>query len=91
MSESKIVFREDGTVIFQGAEATSVYQAMVVRQGLKACKDGFRLNRAYTPKNLMAMVQKITGKKFSTRKYDEAIAAMTSWIDSVKVARESVA
>lgn len=58
-----------------------LYQALVVKQGLKACKIGMRLNRAYTPKNLFAMVEKITGKSFKRGQYDEAISALQSWID----------
>jgi hypothetical protein len=59
------------------------YQAIVVRQGLKACKIGLRVNRAYTPKNLIAMTTKITGQKFAARDYDGAIAALTTYIEEV--------
>lgn len=79
MPESSITHTQDGTVIFTG-DAVAIYQAMAVRQGLKACKIGMRLNIAYTPKNLMSMVTKITGKTFTRGKYDEAISAVDEWI-----------
>ena len=78
MPNSTVTVTDSGT-IFTG-DAIKIYQAKVVRQGLKACKIGLRLNRAYTPTNLMNMVTKITGKKFTRGKYDEAISAMDAWI-----------
>lgn len=55
------------------------YQALVCKQGLKACKIGMRLNRAYTPKNLMALASRITGQTFKARDYDGAIAALEAY------------
>ena len=52
------------------------YQMLAVKQGLKACKIGMRLNRAYTPTHLRLMTEKITGKKFKSRDYDGMIAAL---------------
>lgn len=59
----------------------SIYQALVVKQGLKACKIGMRLNTRYTPTNLFNMVHKITGKKFKRGQYDEAIAAIERFLE----------
>jgi hypothetical protein len=75
----------NGTTIITG-EGISTYQALVVKQGLKAIKVGLRLNRSYTPKNLMAMATKITGQKFKARDYDSAIEALESWIEERKAA-----
>lgn len=75
-----------GTVAHVGQDGVGLYQARVVRQGLKACKNGMRLNRAYTPTNLMAMVLQITGKKFKLKQYDEAIAAMDAHISAAEAA-----
>lgn len=63
-------------IIADTPETISRYQALVVKQGLKALKIGMRLNRAYTPKNLMAMTTQITGRTFKARDYDGAIAAL---------------
>lgn len=56
----------------------TVYQIIVVRQGLKACKLGMRLNRAYTPKNLKRTTENLTGLKFKGYPYDEMIAALNA-------------
>lgn len=61
-------------------EGISRYQALVTKQGLKAIKMGMRLNRAYTPKNLKLMTEKITGKTFKARDYDGMIAALEEFI-----------
>lgn len=57
------------------------YRALVVRQGLKACKLGMRLNTGYTPKRLMQAVQEMTGQAFKLRDYDGAIAALTAKLE----------
>jgi hypothetical protein len=74
-----------GATVFTGSGVT-VYQALVVKQGLKACKLGLRLNRAYTPKRLMDMAAKITGAKLKPRDYDGAVAALESWVDQQRAA-----
>lgn len=57
-------------------EGITRYQVIVVKQGLKACKRGMRLNRAYTPKNLRALTERFVGRKFKARDYDGMIAAI---------------
>jgi hypothetical protein len=53
-----------------------VYQILVIKQGLKACKVGIRLNKSYTPKHLRRMTERLTGKTFKSRDYDSMIAAI---------------
>lgn len=65
---------EQATVIT--GEGISRYQLLVVKQGLKACKIGLRVNRAYTPANLRRVTEQLTGKKFKARDYDGMIAAI---------------
>jgi hypothetical protein len=55
--------------------------AIAARAGLRAIKDGMRLNTAYTPKNCRAMAERLTGRKFKARDYDGMIAALTSYLD----------
>ena len=55
--------------------------AIAARAGLRAIKQGMRLNSAYTPKNCRAMAEKLTGKKFKARDYDGMIAALTEYLD----------
>lgn len=71
------------TIIAQTPTEINRYQTLVVKQGLKACKIGLRVNRAYTPKNLRAMTEKITGKKFKARDYDGMIAALEAVLEGV--------
>lgn len=55
----------------------SVYQAIAVKHGLLFySKTGMRINRAYTPKNMMAMATKITGQTFKPRDYISAAQAI---------------
>jgi hypothetical protein len=56
--------------------SVTTYQMLAVKQGLKACKIGMRVNRAYTPTNLRLMTENFTGKKFKSRDYDGMIAAI---------------
>lgn len=70
---------DSGATVFTGS-GVAVYQALAVKQGLVACKIGMRLNSAYTPTNLMAMVHKITGNKHKRGDYDGAIASVEEWI-----------
>lgn len=59
------------------------YTAAVVAQGLEFyAKHGRPLNRAYTPKNLMAMAVRITGRDFKKRDYIGAAHAIRSAIGS---------
>lgn len=71
---------ESGATVFTESGVT-VYQALAVKHGLKACKIGMRVNRAYTPTNLMAMVSKITGNKHKRGDYDGAIASVDAWVE----------
>jgi hypothetical protein len=77
---------QKSALVIDNPGGIAIYQALVVKQGLKACKIGMRVNRAYTPTNLMAMVYKITGTKFKLKQYDEAIAAVDAWVEQQKAA-----
>lgn len=62
----------DGVTRFQAAVLKSALQ-MYVSTGMKA-------GRAYTPSNMMATAEKITGKKFAKRNYRGAIAALDAYL-----------
>lgn len=53
-----------------------VLSGIAARAGLRALKQGYKLNRAYTPKNCRIVAQRITGKKFKSRDFDGMIAAL---------------
>jgi hypothetical protein len=63
-----------------------VFQALAVVQGLKACKIGLRLNRAYTPTNCLRTASLFTGKKYPRGKaaLDSAIVDLNVWIDRAR-------
>jgi HEPN domain-containing protein len=46
-----------------------IYQLLAIKHGLKACINGFRLNRAYTPSRLRNAVEELSGKKFKGYPY----------------------
>jgi hypothetical protein len=50
--------------------------AIAAKHGLKAIKNGMRLNRAYTPTNCRRIAESFTGKKFRARDYDAMIQAI---------------
>lgn len=66
----------DKASVIDTPEGIATYQMLAVKHGLKACAKGFRLNRAYTPKNLRAMAERFTGKKFKARDYAGMISAI---------------
>lgn len=58
-----------------------VYQALVVAKGLKFyARTGKPVNRDYTPKNMMALASKITGRPFKAEAYMEAHDALMEWV-----------
>ena len=60
----------------------SIYQAIVIKGALKLyANTGIKANRDYTPKNMMAMVLKITGKKLKARDYMGGVAALEGWLE----------
>lgn len=72
---------DTGTVIATGT-GVQIFQALAIKQGLKAIQIGMRVNRAYTPTACMMMATKITGKKFKSRDYQAAIDALEEWTEA---------
>jgi hypothetical protein len=60
----------------------SMYQALAIRKGLQFyMQTGMKINRMYTPKNMLRTATNITGVTFKMRQYQEAVDALTQWID----------
>jgi hypothetical protein len=64
-----------------------VVQAMAIRKGIEFyARTGMRINRAYTPKNMLLTAANITGESYGTRwtatAYTNAIKGLTKWIDA---------
>jgi hypothetical protein len=65
---------------FYGPAAVSVFQATIIAHALEFyAKTGMKVNRAYTPANMMRTASSITGKKFKSRAYLEAAHALREW------------
>lgn len=63
------------------ATQPQLFQAMAIKSAIRVyAKTGMKVNRAYTPKNMMAMAQKITGKARKARDYQGAIDDLNDWI-----------
>lgn len=70
----------NGGMSFVGREAVAVYRATVIEHALRFyVKTGMRVNRAYTPANMMAAACDITGMKFKARDYLGAAEAPLAW------------
>lgn len=68
--------------VFTGG-AVNTYVALTMATALKPyARTGIKANRAYTPKNMMAMATKITGKTFKARDYMGAHDALREWAAS---------
>lgn len=56
------------------------YQAVVIAKALELYSvHRLKVNKAYTPKAMMAMAGKITGKTFMPRDYVGAAKALRAW------------
>lgn len=72
--------RQSAVVFAPGTDGPdpTTYQIIAVRAGLRAVKNGMRLNRAYTPRNLRLTTERLTGLRFRARDYDGMIDALTA-------------
>lgn len=82
---SKIERLEDGSVTFQGKEAVSAYHIMALKTALKMyAKTGMKINRAYSPKNMLTVAQRITGKKYKIGQYMDAFEDLDVVLQQLK-------
>lgn len=60
----------------------TIYQILAIKVALRAyAKHKMQVNRAYTPKNMLAMAEKLTGKKFKRGEYLKAADAFEALAD----------
>jgi len=87
MNDSHLKASPDGRVqSYIGEDSTRLFQAKVVKQGLRACKLGMRLSRNATPTTLFALTKQFTGKSYKRGQYDIAIADLDIWINTMTLA-----
>jgi hypothetical protein len=76
------IIQHEGGTTFTG-ESVGIFQAIAIKGALKLyANTGIKVNRAYTPKNMMLMVTKITGKKLGARDYLGGVEALEQWIQA---------
>lgn len=68
--------------MFTGTKGVNTFIAVTLKRAIMVYRDtGMKVNRAYTPKNMLAKASEITGKKFKARDYTGAIDALQAWLD----------
>lgn len=69
-----------GGTMFAGPQAVNVFRATAIASALRFyAKTGMKMNRAYTPKAMMAAASQITGQTFKARDYAAAAEALRAW------------
>lgn len=89
MADDSYIQRGTSSTIFVGPDATKLVQATAVKAGIEFyLKTGMKLNRAYTPTNLLAVASKFSGKTYKRgrRGLAEAAADLGAWIAAMKAA-----
>jgi hypothetical protein len=70
---------------FSGPEGVAAYQAIVIKHAIKFyAKTGMKVNRAYTPTNMLRVASKITGHPYKRGQFDQAVADLELWIANNK-------
>lgn len=80
-----VTVTDNGGSSHVGEAATTRFAMIAVRQGLRARKIGMQVNRAYTTKNCLAFVTRLTGKTYTgATKLDDAITDLTAEIEKIE-------
>jgi len=85
MSKPSITYDKNGDArAFVGREAVNVFAMAAIASALRFyAKTGMRVNRAYTPKAMIAATR-YTGQQFKARDYLGAAAALSARVESEK-------
>lgn len=71
--------------VFDGPEAVSVFAMAAIASALRIyAKTGMKMNRAYTPKAMLAAAARYTGKTFKRGQYLAAAEALSEKVQSEK-------
>lgn len=86
--ESAVTFHKGTGAVVHTGDAVKLYQAKVLRQSIKACQIGMRLNRSATPTNVMATISKFTGNRYTRGKagMQKALDDINQWIAACEAA-----
>lgn len=86
MAEESYIDRGKHGIMFVGPDATNLYRAAVIKNGLRLLKQGIKPSRNWTLTKALAAATGYTGKTYKRSEADKAIADMTAWIDAMKAA-----
>lgn len=83
---NKIIHNPGGSTSFVGEGAVNVLACLTVASALSLyAKTGMKANRAYTPTNMLAFVERTTGKKFKRGQYAEAAEYLKEFAKAQRV------
>jgi hypothetical protein len=68
-----------------------IYQAAAVASALRLyAETGMKVNRAYTPTNMLKMASAITGRTFKRTELTKAADSLVAWIDQRRAEGETL-
>lgn len=85
--QSSVTISASGAAMFTGPDGVGLFRAIALRSGLKMyAKCGMKPNRAWTPTVMLKMATSITGKTYKRGHYEQAVADLHVWIETMKSA-----
>lgn len=85
--QSAVTIGASGGATFTGPDGVALFRAMALRSALKMyAKCGLKPNRAWTPSVMLQMAAGITGKTYKRGHYEQAVADLHVWIETMKSA-----
>jgi len=81
MSDESYISKGPGGMTFAGPRGVALYRATVIKHALLFYdRTGMKVNKAYTPKNMMKAASEITGHTYKPREYLKAADDLGRWI-----------
>jgi hypothetical protein len=66
---------------FTGADGVKTYRATVIKHAIAFyVKTGMKINKAYTPTNMLRAAGEITGKTYKRGQYQKAMSDLGAWL-----------
>lgn len=82
----RTIHGDTGTA-FVGPDATRLFQATILKTALRTyANTGMKLNRMYTPSNMLKAASRITGKTYPRRAYGTAADDLEIWCNNMRAA-----
>jgi hypothetical protein len=85
--QSYVEYGATGGTSFVGPDAVQLYQVIVLISAMRLyVKSRIKVNRAYTPKNMLATAARLTGKTYKRTELAKAADDLQGWADMMKAA-----